>query len=223
VSDPAVPAVAAPHASRPRLRGVLHLWAALAAIIAGPALCLTAADRVGARAQLGCVIYAVTLCALFATSAAFHRIIWRPGPYLIMKRLDHAMIFVFIAGCYTAFCLVLLDSARARDLLIVVWAGAAIGVALKMAWPRAPRWLGFPPYLVVSCCPVVLVPDLLAQRGPVTVGLLVGGGAIYILGGACWAARWPNPWPRTFAHHEVFHAAVVVAAAAHYAAIYAAL
>lgn len=210
-------------AARPRLRGVLHLWAALAALIAGPALCLAAVDRAGPRAQVGCAIYAITLFALFGISALYHRVVWNPRAYLTMKRLDHAMIFVFIAGCYTGFCLVFLDSALARDLLAVVWGGALLGVGLKLTWPRAPRWIGFPPYVVVSCCPLVLMPEILARRGPLTVVLVLGGGAIYVVGGACWAARWPNPWPRTFAHHEVFHAAVVVAAAAHYVALYTAL
>jgi hemolysin III len=201
----------------------MHQWAAAASLVAAPALYLAARDHAGPRAQLGCAIYAVTLCLLFGISALFHRVIWSPRAYLTMKRLDHAMIFVFIAGCYTAFCFVLLDSQLARDLLVVMWGGAAIGVALKMTWPRAPRWLGFPPYVAVACCPLVLLPDLIARTGPVTLALLLGGGVIYVVGGACWAARWPNPWPRTFAHHEVFHAAVVVAAAAHYAALYAAL
>jgi hemolysin III len=202
---------------------VLHLWAAGASLIAGPALCLAAADRAGGRAQVGCAIYAVALCALFTVSALFHRITWSRRAYLTMKRIDHAMIFVFIAGCYTGFCLVLLDSRLATGLIAVVWGGALIGVVLKVAWPRAPRWLGFAPYVILGWIPVALVPDFLVQRGPLTVGLLLGGGVIYILGGACWAMRWPNPWPRTFAHHEIFHALAVIAAAIHYAAIYTAL
>ncbi|MFZ4575986.1 MAG: hemolysin III family protein, partial [Phycisphaerales bacterium] len=96
-------------AQRPRLRGALHVWAAVAALIAGPVLCVVAAERGGQRALVGSVVYAVTLFGLFAISATFHRVTWRPRAYMTMKRLDHSMIYVFIAGCYTAFCQILLE------------------------------------------------------------------------------------------------------------------
>mgnify|MGYP002636796501 CR=1 FL=1 len=208
---------------RPSLRGKLHAWSTVFALLAGPVLCWHAAGHEGWRPLFGCVVYAVALAGLFGISGLFHRITWSPRAYLRMKRLDHAMIFVFIAGCYTAFSLLLLEPAMAARLLAGVWAGALAGVALKIVWPRAPRWLGFPLYLGLGCVALLVLPDFFARGGYLTLGLLIAGGAIYAVGGACWAARWPNPWPRTFAHHEIFHAAVVLAAAVHHVALYTAL
>lgn len=210
-------------AQRPRLRGALHVWAAVAALIAGPVLCVVAAERGGQRALVGSVVYAVTLFGLFAISATFHRVTWRPRAYMTMKRLDHSMIYVFIAGCYTAFCQILLEPQQSLALLTAVWTGAILGVALKIVWPRPPRWLGFVPYLVLGSMALGVLPEFFEHGGPGMVALLLTGGAIYAVGGACWAIRWPNPWPDTFGHHEIFHAAVIIAAIAHHAAIYAAL
>jgi hemolysin III len=205
------------------MRGMLHAWAAGASLIAAPALCWAAAVRAGSEQLVGCVVYSVTLCGLFAISAVFHRVTWNPRAYVTMKRVDHAMIYVFIAGCYTAFSLLLLPHPLAERMLAAVWIGALVGVALKVAWPRAPRWIGFPPYVLLGCLALVVLPEFLARGGAVTVGLLLAGGAVYIVGGACWAMRWPNPWPRTFGHHEIFHAAVIVGATVHHVALYTVL
>ncbi len=209
--------------ARPRLRGKLHSWTAGFAIVAGVVMCSLAAGRDGWRPLVGCAIYAVALSGLFLISGLFHRITWTPRAYLRMKRLDHAMIFVFIAGCYTAFSLLLLQGEIAERLLWATWGGAAAGVALKLVWPRAPRWLGFPLYLGLGCLALFVLPELLERGGALTLSLLVAGGVIYAVGGACWTIRWPDPWPRTFGHHEIFHVAVVVAAALHHLALYRAL
>jgi len=140
-----------------------------------------------------------------------------------MKRLDHSMIFLFIAGTYTPFCLLLLPEQTARLLLTVVWGGALAGVALQTAWPHAPRWLAVPLYVALGWTVVVVIPDILQRGGVATLSLLIAGGVIYSLGAICYALRWPNPWPRTFAHHEIFHAATVVAAICHNVAVYFAL
>lgn len=213
-----------PHTDKPpRMRGKIHTWAAVGAAAAVIPLCVVAAGREGWLPLLGCMVYGVCLVALFTISSLFHRITWNPAAYLRMKRLDHAMIFVFIAGCTTAFGLLLLDRSTAADLLGLVWGGALMGVALKLVWPRAPRWLGFPLYVGLGCAALLVLPELLDRGGAVTLGLLIAGGAIYTVGGACWAMRWPNPWPRTFGHHEIFHVAVVVAAAVHHVALYNAI
>ena len=140
-----------------------------------------------------------------------------------MKRLDHATIFVFIAGCTTAFDLVLLDASPGDPRLVGVWAGAIAGVAIKLVWPRGPRWLALLPYPLLASVALSLVPDIQARHGTPTVALLGAGCLLYTIGAVCWMARWPNPWPRTFAHHEIYHTAVVVAAAFHYLALYAAV
>lgn len=216
--------IAPPEApARPRLRGAVHAWAAGVSLFAGPALCLAAAARPGWRVLTGCAVYALTLCALFGVSALFHRVTWSPRAYLRMKRLDHATIFLFIAGCTTAFDLVLVEGAPVDRRLAAVWAGAFIGVGIKVARPRAPRWLSLLPYPVLASVALSIVPDIEGRNGAPIVGLLIAGCVFYSIGALCWMLRWPNPWPRTFAHHEIYHAAVVVAAAVHYAALYVAV
>jgi hemolysin III len=209
--------------ARPRLRGWLHAYAFGVAAACGVVLCALAAARSGWKPLLGCVVYAVMACALFGVSALYHRRVWSPRGHAAMKRLDHAMIFLLIAGTYTPFCLLLLPAHTARWLLAVVWSGAVGGVALKLVWPHAPRWLSVALYVALGWTAVGALPDLLRGGGVAILALLLGGGAIYSLGAVCYALRWPNPWPRTFAHHEVFHAATVVAASCHHVAVYLAL
>jgi hemolysin III len=209
--------------ARPRMRGWLHVYAFGVAFVGSVVLCALAAARDGWKPFVGCVVYATTVCGLFGTSALYHRRVWGPRGYATMKRLDHSMIFLFIAGTYTPFCLLLLPEQTARLLLTVVWGGALVGVALQTAWPRAPRWLAVPLYVALGWTVVVVIPDILQRGGVATLALLIAGGVIYSLGAICYALRWPNPWPRTFAHHEIFHAATVVAAICHNVAVYFAL
>jgi hemolysin III len=206
------------------MRGWLHFWSFVVSIGSGAVLVAVAAARVGAGAALATTVYSITILALFGVSALYHRHTWRtPRARAIMKRLDHSMIFLFIAGTYTPFCLLLLPEQTARLLLTVVWGGALAGVALQTAWPHAPRWLAVPLYVALGWTVVVVIPDILQRGGVATLALLIAGGVIYSLGAICYALRWPNPWPRTFAHHEIFHAATVVAAICHNVAVYFAL
>ena len=209
--------------ARPRMRGWLHVYAFGVAIVASVVLCALAAAQDGWTPFVGCAVYAVTVCGLFGISALYHRRVWGPRGYATMKRLDHAMVFLFIAGTYTPLCLLLLPEQTARLLLTVVWGGALAGVALQMAWPRAPRWLAVPLYIALGWTAVVVMPDILDRGGVATLSLVIAGGVIYSLGAICYVLRWPNPWPRTFAHHEIFHAATVVAAVCHNVAVYFAL
>jgi len=140
-----------------------------------------------------------------------------------MRRLDHAMIFVFIAGTYTPFCVLLLPTRTATALLIVVWAGALLGVAMKLVWPHAPRWMSAPLYIALGWVAVAVLPDILHTGGVAALVLLLVGGAVYSAGGVLYALRWPNPWPTVFGHHEFFHASTLVAAVCHHVAIYLAL
>ena len=195
----------------------------MVALVCGTVLCSLAAGREGWAPLLGCGVYAVMLCGLFGVSALYHRRTWSPRGYAAMKRLDHAMIFLFIAASYTPFCLLLLPADTARPLLGLVWGGALLGVALKVAWPHAPRWLSVPLYIALGWAAAAVTPDLLQHGGGTILTLLLSGGVIYSLGAACYALRWPNPWPHTFAHHEVFHTATVLAATCHQVAVYFAL
>ncbi len=137
-----------------------------------------------------------------------------------MKRADHSMIFVFIAGTYTPIAALALSASTAAWVLIVVWAGAAGGVALKMLFPHAPRWLGVPFYLGLGWVAVFVFPDLLHHGGVASFSLLLIGGIFYSIGAVFYATKRPAGWPHTFGYHEFFHAAVTVAAICHCLAIW---
>jgi hemolysin III len=165
----------------------------------------------------------VTICGLFGVSALYHRRVWQPRGYRTMKRLDHSMIFIFIAGTYTPFAVLLLDRRPATVLLAVVWAGALIGVALKVLWPGTPRWVSAPLYLALGWVAVAVLPDIAERGGIAALVLLIIGGAVYSVGAVLYALRRPNPWPTVFGHHEFFHACTLVAAVCHHIAVYFAL
>jgi hemolysin III len=200
----------------PRLRGILHAhaaWVAGAASIALVVLAPTAAARVAA------VIYGAGLIALFSASALYHR--W-PGdprwkPWL--RRLDHSTIYVFIAASYTPVGLLVLDGALQTFVLISVWAGAAAGVLMSLAWITAPRWLQAASYLALGWVAVIALPRLAEDVGIAPCLLLALGGALYSIGAAVYATRRPNLWPRTYGYHEVFHTLVIAAALAHFIAM----
>ncbi len=204
---------------RPRLRGVIHHYSAYVAGLAGLALVIGAALLGGAVAALTCTIYAITVVGLFTVSATYHRIPWKTmRARLRMKRADHATIFLFIAGSYTPFCALGLPSPTRWWVLAIVWAGAIGGALLKIVWPGAPRWLGVTLYIALGWVIVTVAPALVHQTGVTVMVLLALGGVFYSVGGVLYAVRWPNPWPTTFGHHEVFHACTAVAALLHYIA-----
>lgn len=206
--------------ARPRLRGWLHAWSFGVAVLAGATLIALAASTVSVRAAVATSVYSVTVCGLFGVSALYHRRVWSPGARIWMKRLDHSMIFVFIAGTYTPFSLLAMPRSTGPVVLTVVWAGALAGVLLKLGRPGAPRWVGVPIYLALGWVAVFVLPDLLRTGGPAALVLLLAGGALYSIGAVLYATRWPNWWPRTFGYHEFFHACTVLAAICHYIAIW---
>jgi hemolysin III len=208
---------------KPRMRGWLHAYAFFVAVACGTVLISVAAARPGLVPTLSCAIYAVTTCGLFGVSALYHRRVWTPRGYAVMRRLDHAMIFIFIAGTYTPFCLLLLPSGAAALLLAVVWTGAIAGAALKLVWPHAPRWLSAPLYLGLGWVAVVVLPDIGRAGGVTALVLLMVGGVAYSVGAFFYALRRPNPWPTVFGYHEFFHACTLVAAICHHIAVYFAL
>lgn len=206
--------------TKPRLRGWIHLWAFAVSVVAGSVLVACSA-AVSARAGVATTIYAATVCGVFGVSATYHRVHWSTvGARIWMKRADHSMIFLFIAGSYTPFALLALPADSGRPLLAVVWAGALGGVALKMLWPTAPRWVGVPLYLILGWAIVPVAGDLVRQVGWAPLVLLAVGGVLYSVGAILYATKWPNPWPATFGHHEFFHAGTVVAAVCHYVAVW---
>lgn len=209
--------------AKPRMRGWLHQYAFFVALVCGVVMCAVAASRPGAGAFVSCLVYSITVCGLFGTSALYHRRIWSERGYQIMRRMDHSMIFIFIAGTYTPFCVLLLPERTATAFLSVIWAGAAAGVALKLIWPHVPRWFGAPLYLALGWAAVAILPDVLDNGGATVLTLLAVGGAAYSAGAVFYALRRPNPWPEVFGHHEFFHACTLIAAVSHHIAIYFAL
>lgn len=206
---------------RPRMRGWIHLYAGFVAIATGITLVAVSWAVAGGTAAAACAVYAVTVCGVFGVSATYHRVRWTTQRARTwMKRADHSMIFVFIAGSYTPFCVLGLPSPTRWVVLGVVWGGALAGVALKTAWPSAPRWVGVPLYILLGWTIVFVAPTLVDHVGVAVLVLLAVGGVLYSGGAILYATRWPNPWPTTFGHHEFFHAATVVAALVHYVAVW---
>jgi hemolysin III len=203
------------------MRGLLHLWSLGVSLLACAALVAVAAVVVGPKAAAATSVYSMTVLGLFGVSALYHRRTWRtPRGRAVMRRLDHSMIFLFIAGTYTPVAVLAMAPSTARWVLLVVWGGALAGVVLKTAWPRAPSWLGVPVYLALGWVAVFVLPDLLTNAGVAAFVLLLAGGLLYTVGGVFYGSRWPNPWPTTFGYHEFFHAATVLAAICHHVAIW---
>lgn len=201
---------------RPVLRGVFHLYAAIAAVVGAAVLLLVAGSP---SAYVGGAIFAASLVLLYGTSAAYHRITWTPLMRGLLKRLDHSMIFVLIAGTYTPFCLVVLSLPWGITMLSVIWGLAGGGVLLKVAWPTAPKWLGVSLYVILGWLALIAAWQLAAWFDPSPLVLLVLGGALYTLGGVVYAIGKPNPWPRVFGYHEVFHLLVVLGSVLHYSVV----
>ena len=208
---------------KPRLRGWLHAYAAAISIASGAVLVAIAAASRGGPAGATTAIYAATVTLLFGTSALYHRLNWSPRAHALMKRLDHSMIFVFIAGTYTPIAALTLPRGTAIAVLITVWTGAVFGVALQTAWPAAPRWLAVPCYIALGWVAVFVLPQLLHNAGVAALVLIVAGGAIYTIGGVVYGLKRPNPIPGVFGFHEVFHLCTLLAAVCHYVAIWLAV
>jgi hemolysin III len=204
---------------RPRLRGRLHQVASLVAIPAGAALVL-AADSL--RARLAVLVYALSLAAMFSTSAALHRLRWSPRARLRMDRLDRALIYVLIAGSYTPVTLLALRPGWRVAVLALVWTTAAVGIGLVLVHARH-RVIGVVRmvlYLGLGWVSVLLLPELARTLGLVHLTLAVLGGLLYTVGVVVLIRRRPDPDPRVFGYHEVWHACTVAASACHYALIW---
>jgi Predicted membrane protein, hemolysin III homolog len=192
---------------KPKLRGWLHAGMFPASLAAGIVLiCL--ADSPEARTA--CTIYSVSAWLLFGVSALYHRFTWSPRSEAVLRRLDHANIFLIIAGSYTPFTL-LLRGGRRELLLWLVWAGALVGIGFRVFWVGAPRWLYTPCYLALGWAAVFFLPDFLHAGGVAVLTLIVVGGLLYSIGGVVYGLKRPNPSPRWFGFHEVFHSLTLAA------------
>lgn len=196
----------------------------MVAAAAGVVLITLAAATVSPAAAIGTSVYVITVLGLFGISALYHRRTWRTvGARTWMRRLDHSMIFLFIAGTYTPFAMLAMQPTTGALVLAIVWGGALGGVVLKLCAPNAPRWVGVPVYVALGWVAVFVLPDLLNNAGIAALVLLLAGGVLYTAGAVCYASRWPDPWPETFGYHEFFHSAVSLAALCHHVAIWLAL
>jgi hemolysin III len=177
----------------------------------------------GSPHRLAVAVYTVSVVGLFTTSALYHRVTWTPRARRRMKRLDHSMIFVLIAGSYTGFAAFALDKDAFKEILTLAWVGALAGVAFRMLWPSAPRWVMTPPYVALGSVAVFWLPEMIHGAGVAAVVLVIVSGLVYTVGAAAYATRWPDLSPTTFGYHEVFHACTLVGALLHYLAIWLAL
>ena len=212
----AAPVQTNPVPAKPRMRGWLHAAATPLAIVGGVLLMVFAHDlngRVGAAAWMAGAII------LFGNSAAYHLGHWSPKVTGILRRIDHANIFVFIAATYTPLALNVLQPPDSVTLLIVVWSVAVVGLLIQVLWPTAPRWLNVGCYLALGWVAVGWLPALWTGGGPVVIGLILLGGLFYSIGAVIYGRKAPNPSPTWFGFHEIFHALTIVAAMCHFAAI----
>lgn len=207
--------------SVPRARGWIHLVFAVIALFAGAALVQGAWVASSPHAWWAASVYALGAVGMFTISATYHRVQWgSPLAEKWMMRLDHSAIFVFIGACYTPLAMLAMPPETGSRVLTIVWTGVAAGVALKMFWPSAPRWVGIPLYLLLGYVAVLFAGTLLEQAGVTVVALLIAGAVLYNVGAILYGARWPNPWPATFGHHEFFHAFTAAGAICHFVAIW---
>jgi hemolysin III len=203
-------------AVKPKLRGWLHAGTFPLALAAGIVLIALAPTATG---QATAAIYTVTAALLFGTSALYHRGTWSPKVNLFLKRFDHSNIFLIIAGTYTPFAALLLPGHRAQVLLIAVWGAAVGGIFFRVFWVTAPRWLYTPIYVALGWAAVFYIPDFLQRGGPALLTLILVGGILYTVGGLIYGLKKPDPSPRWFGFHEIFHACTVAAFIVHYIAV----
>lgn len=203
-------------AFKPHLRGWLHAAMAPAALAAGIVLIALAPED---EARVAAVVYAATAVLLFAVSAVYHRGTWGPRADGVLRRLDHANIYLLIAGSYTPFAVLALHGRTRILVLTCVWVGAILGVVFRVSWVTAPRWLFTPFYVGLGWVAAFVVPQLLHGAGVAAFVLVVVGGGLYSLGGLVYALRRPNPIPRWFGFHEVFHTLTVAAFVTQYVAV----
>jgi hemolysin III len=201
---------------RPRLRGVLHQYAFPVAVIAGAVL-VAGVETTVARVSVS--VYALSAVAMFGVSALYHRVAWPPARHRQLRRLDHATIYLLIAGTYTPFAMLALSGATRIAVLVLVWTGALAAMAVSLAWPTRPEWFSPVAAVALGWIGIAVLPQLLDAVGPAAVTLAVAGGLLYTAGSLVYARRRPDPVPAVFGYHELFHALVVAAAACQYAAI----
>ncbi len=208
--------VAPSRIQKPRLRGWLHAVMFPISVIAGIVLVMQAETP---EAQISAAIFATTAALLFGTSALFHRGSWSPRVKGLLRRMDHSNIYLIIAGTYTPFAVLSLPPGKGQTLLLIVWVGALAGVIFRVFWIGAPRWLYTSVYVGIGWVAIFFLPDLVAGAGVTAVVLIAVGGVLYSAGAVVYGLKRPDPWPRWFGFHEVFHSLTIAAFTVHYVAV----
>ncbi|WP_244931828.1 hemolysin III family protein [Nocardioides sp. W7] len=207
---------------KPKLRGWLHLIIAPLTLVGGIVLVALSPTTI---TRVGSAVFIASALILFTVSAIYHTGTWSPRVWAFLRRFDHSNIFILIAGSYTPFSLMLLEGTQRSVLLTVVWTGAILGVAFRVFWTDAPRWLYTPIYIAMGWAAVFFIPGFLdGARTLGSVGIaafvmIVVGGALYTFGGVVYGFKRPNPSPQWFGFHEVFHSFTILAFVAHYVAV----
>ena len=208
---------------KPRLRGWLHLAIAPLSLAAGIVLVMLSPNAI---TRVGSAVFALSAVILFTVSAIYHRGHWSPPTQMRLRRFDHSNIFVLIAGSCTPIALLFLEGTDRWLMLSIVWGGALLGVAMKVAWMGAPRWLSAPIYMALGWAPIFFFGDMFSgamkygnATGVTVIALVVVGGALYTVGGVVYGLKRPNPWPQWFGFHEVFHSFTILAFISHYVGV----
>lgn len=204
-------------AVKPRLRGWIH--AGVAPLVLAASIVLVVLSPTPA-AKWSTAVFGLSAVLLFGTSAVYHRGRWSPRVQGVLRRLDHTNIFLIIAGTYTPLAVLLLPASTARILLIIVWSGALVGLLARVLWLGAPRWVYVPVYLALGWVAVAFLPQFWQSGGPAIVWLVAAGGLAYTVGAVVYGLKRPNPSPRWFGFHEIFHALTIAGFACHYVAIF---
>ena len=199
---------------KPTWLGWIHAGTFPLTIVAGIVLIALAE---GAAAKWASAVFTLTSMLLFGLSALYHRFDWSPRTKVILKRVDHANIFLLIAGTYTPLAILALPPDKGWLLLGIVWGGALLGIGFRVFWIHAPRWLYVALYLLLGWAAVMYLGDLLASSVPMMV-LVIVGGLLYTVGAIVYALKEPNPWPGHFGFHEIFHVCTVLAFMCHWTA-----
>jgi hemolysin III len=202
---------------KPSWRGWLHAAMFPVVVVAGFILVVTASTLPG---RISTAVFSVTAALLFGVSALLHRGTWTPAVEDLLRRLDHANIYLIIAGTYTPFAVLVLPPSDGQLLLAIVWTGALAGAAFRVFWKGAPRWLSTTLYVVVGWIVIFFLPELMDGAGAVVVVLIALGGVLYTVGAIVYGMKRPDPWPGTFGFHEVFHVLTVAAFVTHYVAVW---
>jgi hemolysin III len=206
-----------PALAKPKLRGHFHQ---AAFFFAFGACSMLLAKTIDTRSFFALLIYSLSLLTLFGVSALYHRIQWNPNQRLWMRRLDHSAIFILIAGTGTPLFLLALPEVSGHKLLLLTWSTTVLGIMQSLFWPKAPKWISAILYIFAGWIIAPYLPELKAALGDTSLIFLFTGGVLYTLGAVIYALHKPNPWPKYFGYHEVFHLLVMVAAFFHFLTVY---